>query len=191
MNAQQLAYFVALLRSGGVLACATETLQGLLANALDAEAVARVVTVKRRSSDPIAVLLPDLAALSLVSDQPLSPAARTLVDAYWPGPLTLVVPARAGLPHALAPHGTVGVRIPGPSPALELVRAFGGPLTATSCNPSGQPSARTEQEARGYFAAQLAGFVPGDAPGGAPSTVVDVSGPELRVLRRGAVTIAD
>lgn len=191
MTPAELARFVALLRSGGVLACATETLQGLLADALDPAAVAQVVALKRRGTDPIAVLLPDVTALALVSDAPLSPSARRLIDAHWPGPLTLVVPARAGLPSALAPQGTVGVRVPGPSPALTLIREFGGPLTATSCNVSGQPPARTEQEARAYFAAQLAGYVPGDAPGGAPSTVVDVTGPELRVLRRGAVTIAD
>lgn len=191
MTVQQLAKYVALLRAGGVLACATETLQGLLADALDEAAVARVVAVKRRGPEPIALLLPDLEALAQVSHQPLSAAAHKLVAAHWPGALTLVVQARPGLPAALAPHGTVGVRVPGPSPALSLVRAFGGPLTATSCNPSGQPAARTEREARAYFADQLAGYVPGDAPGGAPSTVLDVSGPQLRIIRRGIVTIEE
>jgi len=188
---QHLARFVALLQAGGVLACATETLQGLLADALDRAAVARVVALKRRGPEPIALLLPDIDALALVSDQPLSRHARALVAQYWPGPLTLVVKARPGLPEALAPNGTVGVRVPGASPALTLVRAFGGPLTATSCNVSGLPPARTEQEARNYFAGQLAGFVPGDAPGGAASTVLDVTGREALVLRRGAVTIED
>lgn len=191
MTGDQLTRYVALLREGGVLACATETLHGLLADALNVQSVEQVAALKRRGADPIALLLPDLSAVRLVSDEPLSARALALATEYWPGPLTLVIKARPGLSPLLAPHGTVGVRVPGESPALTLVRAFGGPLTATSCNVSGQPAARTEQEARAYFGDGLAGYVPGDAPGGAPSTVLDATGPLLRVLRQGAVAIAD
>jgi L-threonylcarbamoyladenylate synthase len=182
-----LAPFVAMLRQGEVVACPTETLVGLLADALSNEAVERVVALKKRGSDPIALLLPDIASLEQVA-APLTPEALALAQAHWPGPLTLVVRALPGLPAAIAGQGTVGVRIPGPSPALDLVRAFGGPLTATSCNPSGQPAARTEGEVRHYFPA-LAGIVPGDAPGGAPSTVVDATGTALEVLRQGAIRV--
>ena len=184
-----LAPFVQALRAGGVLACPTETLHGLLADALDAQAVARVVALKRRGTEPIALLVPDLAAAEALAAAPLSDEVAALAARFWPGPLTIVLRARAGLAQPLAPAGTVGVRVPGPSPALDLVRAFGGPLTATSCNPSGQPAARNEAGARAYFEGQLAGFVPGDAPGGAPSTVLDASGARLRILRQGAVTL--
>jgi L-threonylcarbamoyladenylate synthase len=184
-----LAPYLALLRRGGVLACPTETLHGLLADALDPAAVARVVALKQRGPEPIALLVPDLAAARALASGELPARALSLAAAHWPGPLTLVIQARAGLAPALAPKGTVGVRVPGPSPALDLVRAFAGPLTATSCNPTGLPAARSEAEARAYFGDRLDGYVPGAAPGGAPSTLIDVSGPELRVLRRGAIHI--
>jgi tRNA threonylcarbamoyl adenosine modification protein (Sua5/YciO/YrdC/YwlC family) len=187
--ALDLAAYVDVLRRGGVVACPTETLQGLLADALNPHAVARVVALKGRGPEPIALLVPDLAAVFALSAEPLSERAVALATAHWPGPLTLVVKARAGLAPALIGSGTVAVRVPGHSPALSLVRAFGGPLTATSCNPSGLPAACSEVEARAYFGGQLDAFVPGDAPGGAPSTVVDVSGAQLRVLRAGVVRI--
>lgn len=180
---------VEVLRRGGVISCPTETLQGLLADALSEPAVARVVALKRRGSDPIALLVPSFEVAEALSAEPLSEGVRKLAASHWPGPLTLVLKARPGLPAPLAPAGTIGVRIPGPSRALEVVRAFGGPLTATSCNLSGQPAARTEAEARAYFEGQVDAIVPGDAPGGAPSTVLDVTGPTLRVLREGAIKL--
>ncbi|HEX6244385.1 MAG TPA: L-threonylcarbamoyladenylate synthase [Polyangiales bacterium] len=189
MQASERDEFVRILRAGGVIACPTETLQGLLADALDPRAVARVVALKRRGDDPIALLLPELGAVSGLIEGELPAAARALAEEHWPGPLTLVLRARSGLSPALAPLGTIGVRVPGTSPALDLVRAFGAPLTATSCNLSGQPPARTQAEVLAYFAGQLDGVVPGDAPGGPPSTVVDASGPTLRILRQGAVHV--
>jgi L-threonylcarbamoyladenylate synthase len=188
VEAPSLAHFVVVLRRGEVVACPTETLVGLLADALSHDAVERVVALKKRGPDPIALLLPDRAALALVAE-PLTPEALALADQHWPGPLTLVVRALPGLPAAIAGQGTVGVRVPGPSPALDLVRAFGGPLTATSCNPSGQPAARTEREVRDYFP-ELTAVVSGDAPGGAPSTVVDATGSALKVLRLGAIPLS-
>lgn len=177
---------VSLLRSGGIIACATETLFGLLADAYSEPAVAAVVAIKQRGPDPIALIAPDLASVELLGD--LTPRARALASRHWPGPLTLVLRVRAQLPASLVRGGSIGVRIPGPSPALNLVRAFGGPLTATSCNPSGQPAARTAAQARLYFGDQLL-ILPEDAPGGAPSTIVDATGPVLRVLRAGALDL--
>lgn len=189
MTPSESALFVERLREGGVIACPTETLQGLLADALSESAVARVVALKRRGQEPIALLVPDVdAVLGLIAGA-LPARVRELAAVHWPGPLTLVLRARPGLASALAPHGTIGVRVPGPSPALDIVRAFGGPLTATSCNVSGQPPARTQAEVAAYFAGQLAAIVPGDAPGGLPSTVVDATSDELRVLRAGALDV--
>src|SRR5690242_11249727 len=133
MHASERDAFVRILRAGGVIACPTETLQGLLADALDPAAVARVVALKRRGNDPIALLVPDLAALDSLIEGELPAQARSLAETHWPGPLTLVLRARAGLDPALALQGTIGVRVPGASPALDLVRAYGAPLTATSC----------------------------------------------------------
>lgn len=186
----ELARYVSLLRAGGVLACPTETQMGLLADALQPAAVARVVAMKRRpAGEPIALLLPDAAALSTVSEG-LSERATELASAHWPGPLTLVVPALASVPGALVRDGTIGVRVPGPSPALEVAQAFGGPLTATSANLSGQPTAKDGAQARSLFGAQLAAVVPGSCPGGAPSTIVRVHGDSLEVLRRGAIDLS-
>ena len=186
-SAAELAEYVALLRSGSVLACATETLVGLLADARSEAAVERVVAIKQRGPDPIALIAPDPASVEQIAE--LDESARSLAARHWPGPLTLVVRARAGLPTPLLRDGTVGVRVPGPSPALDLVRAFGAPLTATSCNPSGLAAARTIAEAQAYFGGSIAAYVPGDAPGGPPSTIVDVTGAEPRVLRQGAIAI--
>lgn len=190
-SSEQLTELVQRLRQGGVIACPTETLQGLLADALNPAAVERVVALKRRGPDPIALLVPDLDAACALSAAPLSKAARSLAERYWPGPLTLVLPARSGLHPALAPQGTIGVRVPGESPALDVVCAFGGPLTATSANLSGQPPAATHAEVLRYFEGQLDGVFPEDAPGGAPSSVVDATGARLRLLRAGRVQLPE
>jgi L-threonylcarbamoyladenylate synthase len=188
MNAADLAHYVQLLRAGGVVACPTETLVGLLADALSEQAVARVVAIKQRGPDPIALILPSLEALSRVAEPP-SELAISLARKHWPGPLTLIVRALPGLPAPLVRNGTIGVRVPGDSPALALARAFAGPLTATSCNPTGQPAARTEADVRGYFPNELDGIIPGDAPGGLPSTIVDATGAAPKVIRVGAISL--
>ncbi|MFW6050087.1 MAG: L-threonylcarbamoyladenylate synthase [Myxococcota bacterium] len=187
---QDIARYVRVLEGGGVVACPTETLVGLLADALRQDAVERVVRIKGRAPDaPIAVLLPDVAAWDRVA-RDVPPAARALASAHWPGPLTLVAWARPGLPAALVHDGKVGARVPGPSPALELVRAFGGPLTATSANRSGEPPARDAAQAARVLGDRLDAVVPGVAPGGRASTVLDVTADPPRVLRAGAVAIS-
>jgi L-threonylcarbamoyladenylate synthase len=179
--------YIAILRRGGVVACPTETFYGLLADAGDTGAVLRVVAMKGRGAgDPIAVLLPSVDSVSMVASE-FPDAARRLADEYWPGPLTLLLRAVEGLPGALTRHGRIGVRVPGPSPALDLVRAFGGPLTATSANRTGQPAAGTDAEVRESLGEEVDGVVPGAAPGGLPSTVVDVTRNPPRVIRAGAV----
>ena len=185
----ELALWVRALRSGGVVACATETFFGLLADALDADAVDRVCALKGREKGvPVAVLLPDAQALQRVSDE-VSPVAQRLAERHWPGPLTLLVRARPGLPPALIKDGTIGVRVPGPSPALQLVQAFGAPLTATSANLSGQPAARTRADVEQAFPEGLAAIVGDVCPGGLASTIIDTTGPELVVVRKGPIEL--
>jgi tRNA A37 threonylcarbamoyladenosine synthetase subunit TsaC/SUA5/YrdC len=93
------------------------------------------------------------------------------------------------LPAALTKDGTIGVRVPGPSPALRLVQAFGAPLTATSANLSGQPAARTAAEVEAAFPSGLAGIAGSACPGGLASTIIDTTGPELVVVRKGPIEI--
>jgi L-threonylcarbamoyladenylate synthase len=184
----QLEPYLSLLRRGGVVACATETLFGLLADALNEQAVARVSAIKRRRpDDPVAVLVPSLqAAEELVAE--FSGPARQLAGRYWPGPLTLVMRARVDLPAALTRHGKIGIRVPGDSPALDLVRAFGGALTATSANRTSEPAAVTAEQVRASLGGEVDAVVPGAAPGGPPSTVLDVTRQPPLVLRAGAVS---
>ena len=162
---------------------------GLLADARDPIAVQRVCAMKRRpEGEPLGLLVPSFdAALELAEDR--NGVGERLAARWWPGPLTIVMHAREGIEPALTKDGKVAVRVPGPSPALEIVRAFGGALTATSANISGQPPLAREDELRTAFGDALAAIVPGRAPGGLPSTLVDVTGTELRVLRLGPIVV--
>ncbi len=183
----ELAAALAVLRQGGVVAAPTETLVGLLADALDPAAVARVAEAKGRAQDqPIALILPDAGALDRVATA-VTPRTRELARAHWPGPLTLLVRARPELSPLCTRDGKVGVRVPGPSAAADLVRAFGGPLTATSANLSGGPAVAETAALDPVLAARVH-VLAGRSPGGEPSTLVDATGPELVVLRQGAVT---
>jgi L-threonylcarbamoyladenylate synthase len=182
---------VAALRQGQVVACATETFFGLLADARNPEAVARVCALKGRDAGmPIAVLLPDVGALDSVCEA-VDEGIRQLAARHWPGPLTLLLRARPGLPPALVKDAKIGVRVPGESPALQLTRAFGAALTATSANLSGQPAARTASDVAAVFSEGLAAIVGTEAPGGLASTIIDVTGPEWKVVRAGPVQLDD
>lgn len=176
------------LRHGGIVACPTETQIGLLADALDPRALARLIEVKERPpGDPIGLLVPSLeAAFRLVREVPAS--LIELAERHWPGPLTLVLWATPGLPEPIVKDRRVALRVPGPSPALELVRAFGSPLTATSANKSGAPPCTNEAELRAVFGDALDAIVPGSAAGTA-STIVDLTGDSPRVLREGAIVL--
>lgn len=185
----QLDELVQILEQGGVVACPTETWLGLLADARDLEAVQTVVELKGRPAEiPIALLLPSADAVSEVALAP-SAAAEALMDAFWPGPLTILLTAKPGLDPRLRKDGKVGVRVPGPSPAADLTRAFGHALTATSANLSGESPLRSIDELPASMLQALGGRVPGRSPGGAPSTVIDATTTPMRVLRRGAIEI--
>jgi tRNA threonylcarbamoyl adenosine modification protein (Sua5/YciO/YrdC/YwlC family) len=135
-------------------------------------------------------VLPDRASWStLVAEIP--PAAAALASAFWPGALSIALKVRSGVDARLALDGTVAVRLPGPCPAAELARAFGKPLSATSANLPGEPPAtRSEQASAAFPLAVESGrlvVVPGESPGGAPSTLVAFAAEGARVLREGRV----
>ncbi len=180
---------VRILEQGGVVACPTETWLGLLADARSEEAIERVAVLKGRPANmPIALLLPDADAVSEVA-LGTNPAAEALMRAHWPGPLTLLLDARPELSPRLVRDGKVGVRVPGPSPALELTRAFGHALTATSANLSGEPPLRSVEELPAALVEGLDGAVAGVSPGGAPSTFVDTTTAPMKILRAGAIEL--
>ncbi len=184
-----LAGLVRVLVEGGVVACPTETWVGLLADARNEKAVERVAALKGRPSDmPIALLLPDARSVAAVAEPPRA-AALALIANHWPGPLTILLTAKPGLNPRLSRDGKVGVRVPGPSAAADLVRAFGHPLTATSANRTGEPPLRSVAELPWELAEGLGGVVPGISPGGAPSTLIDSTRTPMVILRAGAVEI--
>ena len=161
---------------------------GLGADARSPAAVERLVAVRGRDEGkPILVLVRDLAMAETVAAE-IPDAARRLARRFWPGPLTLVLPAREGLPAPLtAGSGTIGVRVPGHRIAAALVERLGGPVTAPSANPPGAEPPRRVDDARAHFGERVAVYVDGgELPGGA-STVAAIEGDRVRVLRPGLV----
>jgi L-threonylcarbamoyladenylate synthase len=181
------------LSQGRVVAVATESLFGLLADARRADALERLFSLKPRSA-AVALVLPHRDAWrALVSDIPEE--AEQLADAFWPGPLTIVLPARAAVDRRLTQGGTIGVRLPGPCPAERLVREFGAALTATSANRHGEPAALNDGDVEAYFPEAVARgdlvIVRGSASGGPPSTLVAVEQGVVSVVRAGAIAERD
>ncbi len=179
---------VDVLKNGGLVAFPTDTVYGLAAPVFDAKSIGRLYAVKGRShTKAIAILLASPDQLAQVAQNP-SAAALALARAFWPGPLTLVVPRHPAVPDALSPQPTIGVRVPDHPVALALLSAA-GPLAVTSANLSGGENAVTAAE----VLAQLDGRVHliidgGRTPGGVPSTVVDCTGGKLNILREGPIT---
>ncbi|MBL8747436.1 MAG: threonylcarbamoyl-AMP synthase [Phycisphaerae bacterium] len=182
------------LRRGRLVAFPTETVYGLGADALNAEAVASVYALKGRpGNNPLIVHVADAAtARRLVSDWP--DAATRLAERFWPGPLTLVMRKSGIVPLSVtAGGGTVAVRCPDHPVALGLLRAFGGPMVGPSANASGAVSPTTAAHVRAAFPEAIARHELMVLDGGAcrtgiESTVLDISGAEFGILRRGAIS---
>ena len=182
--------------AGGLIGFPTETSWGLGADARSEVALAALRRWKGRDADkPISLLVSGEADLERLGAK-LSPAARRLAGAFWPGPLTLVVRCEASFARGIAgPGGAVGLRC-SPHPvaaalgALALRRGV-GPLTATSLNRSGEPASEKRSEAEACVRGEFP-LVAGDDAGRAPaSSVVDATGDEPVVLRRGAISEAE
>ncbi len=184
-----IALALSFLRAGHVIVVPTDTVYGVAADALIPEAVERLYIIKERGRDhPIPLLLADVEDLWQVIRY-LPAAAHRLAQAFWPGPLTLVLPARQEIPAVVrAGRDTVGVRIPNHDRLRQLIRRLGHPLAATSANISGRAPALTVED----VLSQLGGRIPlilddGPAPGGQPSTVVDCTGISPVILRPGPI----
>ncbi|WP_019914987.1 L-threonylcarbamoyladenylate synthase [Paenibacillus sp. HW567] len=189
---QALAEAAAMLRKGSTVAFPTETVYGLGADARNTAAVEAVFAAKGRPSDnPLIVHIASRSDLDgLVTE--VHPSAAALIDAFWPGPLTLVLPVRPGVLSPLVTAGldTVGVRMPDHPLALALIRAAGCPVAAPSANRSGRPSPTLAAHVLEDLAGYIGGVLDGGAAGvGLESTVVQVQpdGTAL-VLRPGGIT---
>lgn len=178
------------IRAGGLVAFPTETVYGLGANALDPAAVARIFAAKGRpATNPLIVHVADPdQVLTVAADWP--EAAAALAARFWPGPLTIVVPKRPGVPDAVTAGGpTVAVRCPAHAVARALIRAAGVPVAAPSANRSNELSpTRAEHVLKGLNGRIEMLLDGGPCPGGIESTVVDVTGSAVRVLRPGLIT---
>lgn len=182
------------IRAHGLLAHPTETVYGF-GTTIDAPALQKLAGFKRRDGAKPFVLL--VAGRSMLAEiaAPLSRHAAALAERFWPGALTLVLPARSGLPAlALGPAGGVAVRWTSHMGMQRLVGALGAPMSSTSANIAGLPPAATAQEIetqwpREIGAGDLLVLDGGRRPAGPPSTIVDCTTPEPRVIRIGAIAV--
>ena len=177
------------IRAGQLVAVPTETVYGLAGNGLDPDAVAQIYEVKGRPAvKPLSLMVHDVSAMArYCADVP--PAAYTLAEAFWPGPLTIVLRAQDCVPEIVRAGGeTVGLRCPDHPATLTLIEAAQLPLAAPSANPSGAPSPKTADDVLAYFDGQIAAVIDGGPCGiGRESTLVDLSHTPYRILRSAAV----
>ncbi len=180
---------VRILAGGGLVAFPTETVYGLGANALDERAVLSIFSAKGRPADnPLIAHVSGIAQAKEYGEW--SPLAQDLAQAFWPGPLTLIVKRRDSMPRQVsAGLDTLALRVPGHDAARALIAACGFPIAAPSANRSGRPSPTTAQ----HVLADLNGLIPlildgGPSEVGLESTVADITGGVPLILRPGAVT---
>jgi len=180
---------VKILKEGGVIAYPTETFYGLGVDAENPQAVARVFTIKGRpTGKPIALVAGGEEDLNpLVTE--VSTAAHTLMKACWPGPLTLVMPAAAGVnPRLTAGTGKLGIRVSSHPVAAALAKTLGRPITATSANTSGKEECSTAAQVRKQLGMELDAIVDGGRTrGGSGSTILDMTVDPPVILRAGAI----
>lgn len=177
------------LRAGGTVAFATETVYGLGADATNADAVLKIYETKGRPRfNPLIVHADSMEMAERLAE--FSPIARRLAAAFWPGPLTLVLPQKpsAGLSDIVtAGLDTVGVRIPAHELARDLIAAVGRPLAAPSANPSGRLSPTTAAQVERGFDGRVDVLDGGNCAAGVESTILAVEGDRVTQLRAGAL----
>ena len=181
------------LQRGGLVALPTETVYGLGANALNPEAAARIYRVKGRPSDnPMIVHIARASDIGQLTPR-LSPDIVALIDHFWPGPLTIVVPRKEIVPDVTTGGlDTVAVRMPDSPAALALIREAGCPIAAPSANLSGKPSPTKAQHVIDDLGGRIEAVIAGeDCRVGIESTVVDMTGSVPTILRPGILTAED
>lgn len=182
---------LAALKRGYPVVFPTDTVYGIGTPAYDVEAVGRLYAIKRRPLHlALPLLLADIADLPAVA-RAVPPVAAELAQHYWPGALTLVVPAAASIPPGVIAHGTtVAVRVPDHDWVRMLIRQLGQPLATTSANRHGASNTTTTDTVAAELGNDVALIVNGGAtPGDVASTVVDCTGAHPRILREGGITL--
>jgi L-threonylcarbamoyladenylate synthase len=176
-----------ILRDSGLVAFPTDTVYGVGSLAFDVEGIEKLYQVKERQhTKAIPILLSHKDQLSQVCGE-INNTIERLSNHFWPGPLTLILPRSAKLPANISQYDTIGVRIPDHPLALALIDRT-GPMAVTSANLSGEPNTCTAQEVFEQLGGRISLILDGGiTPGGTPSTVVDCTSPELRILRSGPI----
>lgn len=177
-------------RAGRCVVLPTDTVYGIGCDAFNNDAVATLLATKRRGPDmPVPVLVGSWSTIQgLVRE--FSDTAKILVEAFWPGGLSIVVPEAPSLPWNLGDtRGTVLLRMPNQPLALELLQET-GPMAVSSANISGNPPAQAAAEAKAQFGDAIGVYLDGgEAEVGTPSTIIDISKPQPVILREGAIPI--
>lgn len=190
-DASELAEAAEILKNGGLVAIPTETVYGLAANAYNGESVSKVFEAKGRPTDnPMIVHISALEEIyPLVTEFPEK--AKALADAYWPGPLTMILPKSDLVPRQVAPRlETVAVRMPSHPIARKIIELAGVPLAAPSANSSGSPSPTTAQHVKNDLDGKIDAIVDGgECDVGIESTVITLATDPPRLLRPGGITL--
>lgn len=183
----------AILKAGKLVAFPTDTVYGIGADAFNEGAVRQIFVAKRRDTNkPLQVLIAQKSDLQAIAEDQ-SEILERLAAEFWPGPLTLVMLARADFPRRVrCNRDTIGVRMPANPIALRLIEAFGAPMAATSANISGSPDPMNAGEVMDYLGGNVDLILDGGpTPGGVPSTVLDISVHPPAVLRQGKLSRED
>lgn len=187
-----LAAAVEAIAGGGLIVLPTDTVYGVGCDAFSPAAVQRLLEAKGRGRDmPPPVLIADAGTVdAMIADVP--DYARALADRFWPGPLTLVGRQQPSLHWDLGEtRGTVAVRVPDHDVARELLERT-GPLAVSSANTTGEPAATTAEAAQGMLGSAVSIYIEaGTSPGGVASTIIDVTSEAPRLLRSGAISVAE
>ena len=178
-----------IVRRGGLVVYPTETVYGLGCDPLNVEAVKRILDVKGERKKPLPILAASISDADKIAF--ISPNGKKLAAKFWPGPLTMVFPKKAALPDVVTfGWDSVGLRIPDSDVALHLIRLSGGLLVGSSANRTGEAPPRAVQEISGELKAMVDVVLDGGASAqGKPSTVVDLSSEEPRIVREGPISL--
>ncbi len=177
------------IHSGGLVIVPTETFYGIAADPFNTDTIEKLRKIKGRESAKPVPLIADTSETALSACRTVHPQFHSITGKFWPGPLTLILKANPQIPGAVtAGTGTVGIRIPGPSFALELAGAHMGLLTATSANRAGDPPPISVDLLDPELVREVDLVVDGGpAPGGRPSTLLDLTVDPPRILRQGVL----
>ncbi len=178
------------LENDGILIYPTETLYGIGVKFDNRKQLKKIFELKKRPKEKVFPLIVNLNHLNLLITS-LPSIAKKLIDQYWPGPLTLLLPAKTNLPPEIISDNKVAIRMPGVSFALNLIKLSPFPITATSANISGLPGASDVEEVIKYFQDSKENIlvIDGGKLQGIPSTIIDVTIYPPKIIRQGAVNI--